>query len=77
MHEARKCWDRGRLVRIRLNAHYSHRADKQRLFALRAQCGRDWSALPAINRPTLGQSRVELRISHDGLTILSGETTAG
>ena len=41
MHEAGKCWERGRLVRIQLHAYYSYSEDNHRFFALRAQCGRD------------------------------------
>jgi hypothetical protein len=36
MHEADKCWERGRLVCIPLNAYHSHSEDNQRFFALRA-----------------------------------------
>jgi len=33
MHEAGKCWERGRLVRIPLHAYHSHSEDNQRLFS--------------------------------------------
>ena len=41
MREACKCWERGRLVRIPLDAYYSGIEDNQRFFALRARRGRD------------------------------------
>jgi len=36
-----KCRERGRLVRMLLNAYYPRGEANQHFFALRAQCGRD------------------------------------
>jgi hypothetical protein len=40
IYEAGNCWERGCLVRIPLDAYYSHSEDNQRFFALCAECGR-------------------------------------